>query len=865
VSPRVLPWWVVWGTPVLAAYAVMELLSRTDGLDALSWALLTAAAAFALVPWSLSRKEDAARDAPSGPPLVAALGALASLHAVAVAAPAQSLFLEASAAALPGALGAITTLLALRAPEPPRALSRVAGLGVLLGALSIVAAVLGLLVTLAPFELDGETVVLPGALLEVGLGVLLSGLLVAVVLRAVRGRLGSGPEELAQSALALLGCVVALVAILGTGVLARLLPSASPLSLHLSHDVLRTGWLLADVALVGGHVALVRGVKPARAASMVRAALSAVFTYAIVLGGLVLVVDAFGRAGWLAWAFALAVGLPVALLVHRLTERAVFYVLAPDRGRLLLAIEAARSKLEGVRSLEDLGQAVLPPLRVASRSSEARALILVAVPSCEVSVDAASVAHVAAVESSPAVMNRLRERPGEVLLRAPLEALVVRRPELRPLVDSLERHDALAVVALVDLQEIEGALVIPRGRRRAAVTLEEMHAMDRLGASVSGVVAALSAERRAQERAGAAVLGVQKLEERIETLEDENAALRADAAALKAGASVDRFSHPVVAYGPEMRAFVQRAEQVATLDAPVLLRAEPGTALEPIGQLLHAGSPRRDGPLVVADALTIQPGRAMAALFGSAESVDGEGAHPGWLRLAQGGTLLLLDAPALPLAAQTRARGRHRVTLAAGRRLGELGPAGCAGGAHHARRARAALGRERLRRGARQARRAAHPGGPLAQRAARGPSLARAPRDRSGLPSAGQGHGGDRGRGPRRAPRLSLERGHPRARGRGRACGRGAPRGRASRWPISACARCPPPSDAAEADAWIGSYTDLETRILEKALERANGNKSEAARALGLKRTTFLDKLRRAGLERPTSPPPGEPLVEPDA
>jgi two-component system response regulator HydG len=864
VSPRVLPWWVVWGTPVLAAYAVMELLSRTDGLDALSWALLTAAAAFALVPWSLSRKEDAARDAPSGPPLVAALGALASLHAVAVAAPAQSLFLEASAAALPGALGAITTLLALRAPEPPRALSRVAGLGVLLGALSIVAAVLGLLVTLAPFELDGETVVLPGALLEVGLGVLLSGLLVAVVLRAVRGRLGSGPEELAQSALALLGCVVALVAILGTGVLARLLPSASPLSLHLSHDVLRTGWLLADVALVGGHVALVRGVKPARAASMVRAALSAVFTYAIVLGGLVLVVDAFGRAGWLAWAFALAVGLPVALLVHRLTERAVFYVLAPDRGRLLLAIEAARSKLEGVRSLEDLGQAVLPPLRVASRSSEARALILVAVPSCEVSVDAASVAHVAAVESSPAVMNRLRERPGEVLLRAPLEALVVRRPELRPLVDSLERHDALAVVALVDLQEIEGALVIPRGRRRAAVTLEEMHAMDRLGASVSGVVAALSAERRAQERAGAAVLGVQKLEERIETLEDENAALRADAAALKAGASVDRFSHPVVAYGPEMRAFVQRAEQVATLDAPVLLRAEPGTALEPIGQLLHAGSPRRDGPLVVADALTIQPGRAMAALFGSAESVDGEGAHPGWLRLAQGGTLLLLDAPALPLAAQTaledaiasrslRGAGSAssvpldvRVVLTTRVELAPLLAASAFDG-ELAKRVE-----------------------PLTLVV---PSLSARREDLRSLVLLAI----DRGCRALGKATVGIEEealvallAYPWSVGTReledvveRAVGRAA----GTRITVAdlGLREVPAPSDAAEADAWIGSYTDLETRILEKALERANGNKSEAARALGLKRTTFLDKLRRAGLERPTSPPPGEPLVEPDA
>ena len=37
--------------------------------------------------------------------------------------------------------------------------------------------------------------------------------------------------------------------------------------------------------------------------------------------------------------------------------------------------------------------------------------------------------------------------------------------------------------------------------------------------------------------------------------------------------------------------------------------------------------------------------------------------------------------------------------------------------------------------------------------------------------------------------------------------------------------------------------------MLERALERAAGNKSKAARLLGLKRTTFLDKLRRHSLE----------------
>ncbi|MDH5676665.1 MAG: sigma-54-dependent Fis family transcriptional regulator, partial [Myxococcales bacterium] len=46
-----------------------------------------------------------------------------------------------------------------------------------------------------------------------------------------------------------------------------------------------------------------------------------------------------------------------------------------------------------------------------------------------------------------------------------------------------------------------------------------------------------------------------------------------------------------------------------------------------------------------------------------------------------------------------------------------------------------------------------------------------------------------------------------------------------------------------------GTYEAVERRVLARALERASGNKSEAARLLGLKRTTFLTKLARHGIE----------------
>ncbi|HJK96301.1 MAG TPA: helix-turn-helix domain-containing protein [Polyangiaceae bacterium LLY-WYZ-14_1] len=46
-------------------------------------------------------------------------------------------------------------------------------------------------------------------------------------------------------------------------------------------------------------------------------------------------------------------------------------------------------------------------------------------------------------------------------------------------------------------------------------------------------------------------------------------------------------------------------------------------------------------------------------------------------------------------------------------------------------------------------------------------------------------------------------------------------------------------------DPLDGTYAAVERRLLERALEKTGGNKSAAARLLGLKRTTFLDKVRR--------------------
>ena len=53
------------------------------------------------------------------------------------------------------------------------------------------------------------------------------------------------------------------------------------------------------------------------------------------------------------------------------------------------------------------------------------------------------------------------------------------------------------------------------------------------------------------------------------------------------------------------------------------------------------------------------------------------------------------------------------------------------------------------------------------------------------------------------------------------------------------------PSTGISLKAEVEKY---ETQLIFKALKKANGVKSEAARLLGINRTTLLEKLRRRGI-----------------
>jgi hypothetical protein len=356
---------------------------------------------------------------------------------------------------------------------------------------------------------------------------------------------------------------------------------------------------------------------------------------AIVGGPLLLlgVTSAHGRDAALATAVTGAVLLAVGALGRFLEEP-----LRPAQGVLLDAIAAAERVLAGAEP-ETAAREVLTALRATLPPDGPSPQLWTLDPPRALEVDAAGYGHVRKAVLPPDLLSVASEEPHATIRTNVLEALAVRRADLRALGTWMDRDDALTATVVTKNGEVEGVLILPRETARAPITLEEVVALKRLADGIAGALAEESRVARARDREAAIRAELSKAEaalavhERADTVRRETNRL-----------ATSRLARPATVgiYSRIASHAHRELEDAAARDRPVCILAATGVDPIPFVARSHLGGLRGDRPLVIVEGTSTRehdPKRWRDLELSP-------------LALANGGVLFLLDGACLPIDVQ---------------------------------------------------------------------------------------------------------------------------------------------------------------------------------------------------------------------
>ncbi len=133
-------------------------------------------------------------------------------------------------------------------------------------------------------------------------------------------------------------------------------------------------------------------------------------------------------------------------------------------------------------------------------------------------------------------------------------------------------------------------------------------------------------------------------------------ALEADRAALLSRLGRSDLSDTVIGEAGGLKMVMERVQQVAPTDAPVLILGETGSGKEIVARSIHARSARSKGPVVRVNCGAIPSELIDSELFGHEKGsfTGAVGTRKGWFERADGGTLFLDEIGELSLPAQVR-------------------------------------------------------------------------------------------------------------------------------------------------------------------------------------------------------------------
>ena len=110
----------------------------------------------------------------------------------------------------------------------------------------------------------------------------------------------------------------------------------------------------------------------------------------------------------------------------------------------------------------------------------------------------------------------------------------------------------------------------------------------------------------------------------------------------------------LVGRAPAFESLLRTARMVAATEATTLIMGESGTGKELLARAIHEAGPRRDRPFVAINCCALPPDLVEAELFGHRRGAfsGADRDAPGYARLAHGGTLFLDEIGELPPAVQ---------------------------------------------------------------------------------------------------------------------------------------------------------------------------------------------------------------------
>lgn len=340
------------------------------------------------------------------------------------------------------------------------------------------------------------------------------------------------------------------------------------------------------------------------------------------------------------WAGAVVLFTAGLAIVIGLFARRVAEGLAPEQSRWLDAIdEATRGALQP--EPDAAVTAALMALGRATASPGARPELWRIDPPEVLSVDLAGYLHVDRTEAPNRIYELALGEPERTLRSEVLAALEVKKPEVRPLLAWFKSRRAFSATIVLDEDGPLGFLLLPRGTRTAPMTLEEARAIRLLADRVSALIAVSSALARSRERELLAVTRADTADQEIQRLSRiiQLEAGRNEAVAERLARRVRR-----AAYSPAARITIESLERSGRGGKFAKLLVPTGVDGAAWAAIHHLASERRGGPFVVVD--------GSSGLEQDPTQWEDETRSP--LRLADGGTLVLLEATALPAPIQER-------------------------------------------------------------------------------------------------------------------------------------------------------------------------------------------------------------------